>query len=108
MNHCRDCNSDYTQPGTCNCFAVGGKRYSAPVGLPYTQPWYPWTITPYAPYDPYRPYWGGTITIGDVPGGTATVTADFKGVPITGNFVTLKNALAHSAGVSYTVAGGSR
>jgi hypothetical protein len=26
MNHCYDCNSGYTQPGTCNCFAAGGKR----------------------------------------------------------------------------------
>lgn len=26
MNHCHDCNSDYSQPGSCNCFALGGKR----------------------------------------------------------------------------------
>lgn len=26
LNHCRDCNSDYATPGTCNCFAPGGKR----------------------------------------------------------------------------------
>lgn len=26
MPHCFDCNSSYETPGTCNCFAVGGKR----------------------------------------------------------------------------------
>lgn len=26
MNHCHDCNSSYVNPGTCNCFAPGGKR----------------------------------------------------------------------------------
>lgn len=26
MNLCRDCNSEYATPGTCNCFAPGGKR----------------------------------------------------------------------------------
>jgi len=26
MNHCHDCNSSYSEPGTCNCFAFGGKR----------------------------------------------------------------------------------
>ena len=26
MNHCFDCNSSYAVPGTCNCFAPGGKR----------------------------------------------------------------------------------
>lgn len=29
MNHCHDCNSDYSAPGTCNCFAAGGKREPA-------------------------------------------------------------------------------
>ncbi len=27
MNHCFDCNSDYATPGSCNCFAPGGKRF---------------------------------------------------------------------------------
>ena len=36
MNHCFDCNSSYSEPGTCNCFAVGGKRY------PRTE----WTASP--------------------------------------------------------------
>lgn len=26
-SHCLDCNSTYTVPGTCNCFAPGGKRW---------------------------------------------------------------------------------
>lgn len=30
MNICLDCNSMYREPGTCNCYAPGGKR--APKG----------------------------------------------------------------------------
>lgn len=26
MNICFECNSAYREPGTCNCFAPGGKR----------------------------------------------------------------------------------
>lgn len=37
MNVCYDCNSSYETPGTCNCFAPGGKRA---VGLS------PWTAEP--------------------------------------------------------------
>lgn len=33
MNHCHDCNSDYQTPGTCNCFAPGGKRDPAGVAI---------------------------------------------------------------------------
>ena len=44
MNHCHDCNSDYATPGTCNCFAVGGRRYVAPDNT--------WVPVPYVPYIP--------------------------------------------------------
>lgn len=80
MNHCRDCNSDYATPGTCNCFAVGGKRHVAPF-VPHI-PWYPWQTYPY-----YGPYWwyapnvttiapntSGTITSGDVIVGSCTAS----------------------------------
>lgn len=74
MNHCRDCNSDYASPGTCNCFAVGGKRYVAPVA-PYTPWWvYPYTWTPCVPTPTYPIWGGGTISVGDLPNGTATIT----------------------------------
>lgn len=55
MNHCRDCNSDYATPGTCNCFALGGKRYVSPA--PTITPWvpiYPGT-SPYPTWIPYTP-----------------------------------------------------
>lgn len=41
MNYCRKCQSDYSQPGTCNCFApihVGPLRVLPPITvqpLPY-------------------------------------------------------------------------
>lgn len=71
MNHCHDCNSDYQTPGTCNCFAPGGKRWVAPC-QPYvpmvplipvpTMPVYPWMTTPV-------PWWMTpiTVTLGDQP-----------------------------------------
>jgi hypothetical protein len=55
VNHCHDCNSDYSTPGTCNCFAPGGKRYAGtqggpfapvPIYVPPIQPTtYPWGTT---------------------------------------------------------------
>lgn len=33
MNLCLDCNSTYSTPGTCNCFAPGGKRAQKPETL---------------------------------------------------------------------------
>lgn len=30
MNLCHDCNSSYATPGSCNCFAPGGKRAPTP------------------------------------------------------------------------------
>ena len=56
MNHCHDCNSDYATPGTCNCFAPGGKRATAPA--PVWSPFYPWWPQPY-----WLPYRIGTVTI---------------------------------------------
>lgn len=32
MNICLDCNSAYREPGTCNCYAPGGKRAQKQVG----------------------------------------------------------------------------
>lgn len=67
MNHCRDCNSDYAAPGTCNCFAPGGKRHAAPTLTPWT-PIYPGTY-PYpiwvVPYweRPYTPMWQQPYTL---------------------------------------------
>lgn len=46
MNHCHDCNSDYARPGSCNCFAPGGKRYAAPMTIPGG-------VQPYVPPAPY-------------------------------------------------------
>ena len=40
MSHCHDCNSSYDTPGTCNCFAFGGKR-ALQIG--------PWVPTPMPP-----------------------------------------------------------
>ena len=33
MNLCRDCNSEYATPGTCNCYAPGGKRELLTISL---------------------------------------------------------------------------
>ena len=63
MNLCRDCNSEYAAPGTCNCFAVGGKRYNAPY-VPWQQV-YPYSPPLYPSVYPYTPTW--TIT-GDTAG----------------------------------------
>jgi hypothetical protein len=61
MNLCRNCNSEYAQPGTCNCFAPGGLRFvppPAPVFVPWVRPapvfapWFqptPTTGTPVVP-----------------------------------------------------------
>lgn len=59
MNHCHDCNSDYTTPGTCNCFAPGGKRYAAPAPTlaPPALPPNPWPVVPV--WTP-APWWGVT------------------------------------------------
>jgi hypothetical protein len=65
MNHCRDCNSDYATPGTCNCFAPNGKRAAAPY-VPYYP--YPWQIGPTVPWwqEPYRITWQPcTTTLGN-------------------------------------------
>lgn len=51
MNHCLDCNSTYATPGTCNCFAVGGKRHVAPA------PSIDWVPAPAVPYIPPQPWW---------------------------------------------------
>ena len=58
VNHCLDCNSTYTQPGTCNCFAPGGKR-ALTVG-----PWLPGPVT--APPPPPPPATGTYVP--DLPG----------------------------------------
>jgi hypothetical protein len=91
MNHCRDCNSDYTTPGTCNCFAPGGKRSAAPAYVPYT----PWTYVPY-PYTPYP--WTITTT---PPTGTTITYATGDGAYVSNN--TLRVQDVH-APMSYTIA----
>jgi len=96
MNHCRDCNSDYATPGTCNCFAVGGKRYAAPI----TGPWYPYSPWWVQPYYPTYPYWGGTTTIGGSLSGTAIAGADVAWNGITGSTISADQV---SAGWSFTV-----
>lgn len=80
MNHCRDCNSDYATPGTCNCFAVGGKRHSA--GTPVQPGWYPYTpwYPNYVPILLYtQPYWGGTSITGNLPESSDSTTITFLG-----------------------------
>ncbi len=62
-NHCHDCNSDYATPGTCNCFAVGGKRYVVPANTLPQYPWYP-SWYPWTQYDTATsPATSGTVTI---------------------------------------------
>jgi hypothetical protein len=99
MNHCRDCNSDYATPGTCNCFAPGGKRSAAPPSVPW-YPYSPW----YPPYYPSYPWWGGTITVGDFPGSsTATITVgNVADLNVSGSSVSLESAMKYSAGCSFT------
>lgn len=66
MNHCYDCNSGYTTPGTCNCFAPGGKRYAGTQGGTFA-PWAPGFVPiPVMPLQPMivpaNPFpWGTTI-----------------------------------------------
>lgn len=48
MNFCCDCNSLYTQPGTCNCYAPDGKRAATPLKIVPPEP--EWTH-PILPYD---------------------------------------------------------
>jgi hypothetical protein len=55
MNFCIDCNSLYSRPGTCNCWAPGGKRDPA-------------RLVPAAPATgtiPYAPDDGGTAAAPD-------------------------------------------
>lgn len=73
MNHCRDCNSDYAMPGTCNCFAVGGKRHVAAPAPAYV-PWAP-TISPNYPQTTYPQIWWGVSDRG-VTGATTTISAE--------------------------------
>lgn len=50
MNHCRNCNSDYEKPGTCNCFAPQRvPALSLPI-YPVYLPHLPWQPYPYPNY----------------------------------------------------------
>lgn len=101
MNHCRDCNSDYEKPGTCNCFAPGGKRCAAPAYVP----WYPYSPWWVQPYYPSYPYYGGKISVGDFPGtGTTTITISNADLPTTGSSVSIESAMLNSVG-SFTAGG---
>jgi hypothetical protein len=60
VNYCYDCNSGYSKPGTCNCFAPGGKR--EPRVVSSTSPWVTPEVWPQAPYVP-PPLPPVTITI---------------------------------------------
>jgi len=61
MNHCRRCDSDYDQPGTCNCFAPAPP---APTITVPEQPNTTWIPMPYVappgigpqPSWPYIPF----------------------------------------------------
>jgi len=77
MNHCRKCDSDYEQPGTCNCFAEEGAvvvhhhyhHHSHP--LPYNNYPYQYPIHPV----PIYPWYGDmTITCDPVTYGSQTIT----------------------------------
>lgn len=98
MNHCHRCNSDYSQPGTCNCFAP---IRLAPYPAPY-QPWYPYPY-PYTPWYPWRITWGDTTTIGNDITGTASATFRVTGggEDCTGNSI---SASSVDAPWSYTAA----
>lgn len=80
MNHCRDCNSDYATPGTCNCFAPGGKRHAAPYVPAW--PYGPWWIQPYypTPYYPQYPQW--YTTSGNVGGSLGADGGGFASISI--------------------------
>ena len=39
MNYCTKCESLYSQPGTCNCYAVPGPGYVPPIDPPTVRPW---------------------------------------------------------------------
>jgi hypothetical protein len=57
VNHCFDCNSSYATPGTCNCFAVGGKRYAGrPITIGPAIPWGQWVPMPYMPTPAPQPW----------------------------------------------------
>lgn len=78
MNQCHDCNSSYATPGTCNCFAVGGKRYAGDAPLltpcvPYVQ-FDPPLSTQWVPYDPRTRITWTTAPAITGTGETATVT----------------------------------
>jgi hypothetical protein len=75
MNHCHDCNSTYATPGTCNCFAPGGKRAVLPVNnntfvVPYWPA--PWTVPVYPVPTITEPRWYYQPTITT----SSTVTLD--------------------------------
>lgn len=51
MNYCRKCQSDYSAPGTCNCFAP--IRVAPLPTIPWQQPVVPYIGDPL----PCVPYW---------------------------------------------------
>lgn len=79
MNYCRKCQSDYQQPGTCNCFAplhVGPPLQVMPGVVPIvpTIPWVPVHPT----FPPCIP-WYQTTTVASP---TTTTTPYFKVIGI--------------------------
>jgi hypothetical protein len=72
MNYCTKCQSIYSQPGTCNC-------YAAPKAAPYIGPFTPYTYPTTVPCIPWTPTYP-PFTIG---GGSVTVTG-MDGITWTG------------------------
>lgn len=60
MNYCRKCQSDYSTPGTCNCFAPIRVAPRTPVVPSFPPP----PVVPYIGDPPTTPYWKGIRVAG--------------------------------------------
>ena len=71
MNYCRKCQSDYDQPGTCNCFAPLSVTVTPyiPVTVPFV-PYSPPTFPTYPSAVPWNPNYPTTIWGNAYPGYT--------------------------------------
>lgn len=69
MNYCRKCQSDYSAPGTCNCFAP--IRVAPLPTIPWQQPVVPYIGDPIPSPSPYwrvdfKPIAGPIVTYGSL------------------------------------------
>lgn len=86
MNHCLDCNSMYATPGSCNCFAPGGKRAAFQPYAPTVAPTVvPITTPGVLPHDGTGAPYPGWVWISEAGGGreamstpTVTITSQWE------------------------------